>query len=483
MPHLTNSQSNFSNGNIPNDLVNFLKQDTYSLIIKGVAGTGKTTLALTILKEMQIKTNCLYISTRISPEQLFQYYPWLEEAFGSSRKMKLTDGVDSNDNSLVFVDARLDEPGSLFERITNQLMDVKAPTIIIDTWDAIGFFMDKEALMNNARVLQTWRERAGAKLIFVTESPNDNTFDFLADGVIELKQGYHNNRRIREIFLSKLRGSRISNPSCIFSLNGGIFQSYEHYEPEKFTNITISKEYFSQTEQNAGIKNSHMPSGYEELDQLFGGGFPNNGLVTLELDTHVNTRVAMAFLNKIVARFVQRGTPVLFQPFEGVEPEHIDKFLKSQQGLKPKCAIEIISNKSKTGITDYLSTPKQDENKKRLQHFQNTVRRLKIRHKKGLLSIIGSDMTRGFPNVENGRQGIENLVSFIKSNSTLSIFVTRQSNGDLLEYLSEISDIHLKILEINGSLFLQSDIPWSHLYAIVSRNYTNHNEISIDPIV
>jgi pentatricopeptide repeat protein len=483
MSHITNSQSNFSNDNIPNDLVNFLRHDTYSLIIKGLAGTGKTTLALTILKEMQIKTNCLYISTRISPEQLFQYYPWLEETFGDSRKTKLTDGVDSNDNSFVFVDARLDEPGSFFERITNQLMDVKSPTIIIDTWDAIGFFMDKEALMNNARVLQTWRERAGAKLIFVTESPNDNTFDFLADGVIELKQGYHNNRKIREIFLSKLRGCKIANPSSIFSLNGGIFQSYEHYESEKFANITISKKYLNQTEQNINIKNAHMPSGYEELDKLFGGGFPNKGLVTLELDTHVNTRVAMAFLNKMVARFVQDGTPVLFQPFEGVEQEQVDQFLKSQQGLKPKCAIEIISNKSKARITDYLSPPKYDENKKKLQHFQNTIRRLKIKHKKGLLSILGSDVISGLSNVKNGRQGIENLVSFIKSNSVLSVFVVRQSNVDLLEYLSEISDIHLKMLEINGSLFLQSDIPWSHLYAIVSRNYTDHNEISIEPIV
>ena len=122
MPHLTNNQSNFANGNIPNDLVNFLKQDTYSLIIKGYAGTGKTTLALTILSEMQIKTNCLYISTRISPDQLFQYYPWLEESFGGSRKTKLTESTSDSDSSLVFVDARLDEPGSLFERITNELI-------------------------------------------------------------------------------------------------------------------------------------------------------------------------------------------------------------------------------------------------------------------------------------------------------------------------------------------------------------------------
>ena len=32
-----------------------------------------------------------------------------------------------------FEDARLDEPESLFERITNELMDIKSPIIVIDT--------------------------------------------------------------------------------------------------------------------------------------------------------------------------------------------------------------------------------------------------------------------------------------------------------------------------------------------------------------
>ena len=173
------------------------------------------------------------------------------------------------------------------------------------------------------------------------------------------------------------------------------FEAMTITNQKNFTNITVSKEFLSQADHNTGVKNSHIPSGYEELDKLFGGGFPSNGIVTLELDTHVNTRVAMAFLNKIIAGFVHRGNPVLFQPFEGVEPEHINQFLKPNPGSKPKGTIEILSNRSKARIADYLSSPKYNENKKRLQHFQNTVRRLKTRHKKGLLSIVGSDMARG----------------------------------------------------------------------------------------
>src|ERR671915_1499175 len=71
--------------NIPEDLFQFIRRDTYSLLVKGYAGTGKTTLALTILNVLGIKNNFFYISTRLSPKQLFQYYPWLKDFIQQSK--------------------------------------------------------------------------------------------------------------------------------------------------------------------------------------------------------------------------------------------------------------------------------------------------------------------------------------------------------------------------------------------------------------
>lgn len=156
-------------GRIPDELERFVRRDTYALLIKGKAGTGKTTLSLTILKTLGQASNFFYISTRVSPRQLFTYYPWLENFVQTIRPQPTSDSEEQVYKMSMFEDARLDEPESLFERITNELMDVKAPIIIIDSWDAIASFMDKEARLNNERVLQTWRERAGAKLIFISE--------------------------------------------------------------------------------------------------------------------------------------------------------------------------------------------------------------------------------------------------------------------------------------------------------------------------
>src|SRR5918998_51775 len=286
---------------IPEDLLQFIRRDTYSLLVKGFAGTGKTTLALTILNVLGIKNNFFYISTRLSPKQLFQYYPWLKDFVQQSMAHDTTLPRDREMMS-TFEDARLDEPESLFERITNQLMDIKSPIIIIDSWEAIASFMDREARLNNERVLQTWRERAGAKLIFISEQPADTTLDFLVDGIVELRQSYYNNLRLRQIFLQKLRGTRINRPSYLYTLENSIFHSFVPYHLVNFEPRKIGAGAVSMRSTGDSIQ-----SGYPMLDASLGSGFPRKGVVLLELDSHVNMTIAMLFLQKIVSNFVLSG--------------------------------------------------------------------------------------------------------------------------------------------------------------------------------
>jgi hypothetical protein len=67
-------------------------------------------LALSILKELNINKNCLYISTQISPNQLFQYHPWIGNFFDQPKVTELTEIPENGMNHHMFVDARLDEP-------------------------------------------------------------------------------------------------------------------------------------------------------------------------------------------------------------------------------------------------------------------------------------------------------------------------------------------------------------------------------------
>jgi KaiC/GvpD/RAD55 family RecA-like ATPase len=472
---------------IPYELMQFVQRNTYSLLIKGYAGTGKTTLSLTILRALKIKSNFFYISTRISPKQLFLYYPWLDKFVGRPKVSEPNETSGQGYNLSSFEDARLDEPESLFERITNQLMDVKAPIIIIDSWDAIASFMDKEARLNNERVLQTWRERAGAKLIFISEDPKDTTLDFLVDGIIELGQKYCDDIRIREIFLSKLRGVMINKPSYIYSLNNGIFRSYDTYKPAEFLTTVKSSIVFNKIEHlfQSLPEDHYIASGYPELDIALGGGFPKKSVILIELDSDINPRVIMTFLARIMSNFVRTCSPILLQPTDGVDPKAVMPYLEpylstnSERGL---VKIFLTSSEAK-GICDYNGTSrsKWDAFEKQFEFFHNVVTKTRQEHpNKLLLNVMGGEMFQKMHNY--GEINGMDLMTFIKANTDLSIVVVRHSQ-DVGERLAGISDMHVRFTMINGTLFLQSLVPHTYLHAIVIDRSLGYPKIKLEPIV
>ncbi len=57
----------------------FAKPGGHSLIIRGEAGTGKTTLALQLIEELSQYNNSHYLSTRVSDLLLLVQFPWLGE--------------------------------------------------------------------------------------------------------------------------------------------------------------------------------------------------------------------------------------------------------------------------------------------------------------------------------------------------------------------------------------------------------------------
>lgn len=457
---------------MPDELMRFIQRDTYSLLIKGFAGTGKTTLALTILRALESKNNFFYISTRISPKQLFQYYPWLGKFVEQPPKSENPGEAPEHKLMPSFEDARLDEPESLFERITNQLMDIKSPVIIIDSWDAIASFMDKEARLNNERVLQTWRERAGAKLIFISEHPEDTTLDFLVDGIVELKQSHYKSVKVREIFLLKLRGVRIERSSYIYTLDNSVFRSFAPYRPVKFKPGSRKKNL------SDGIATAeHIRSGYSVLDGSLGGGFPRKGVVLLELDSHVNTAVAMAFLERIVSNFVSGGNPVLFQPFDWMDPHAIMNYLGPCMPAGKKNLFKILWMGRVSGMSNNIISP---DKKRQADPSISALVKMKQKYSgRLLLNIMGTDIIQRFYGQKGVMAGMENLMSNMRTSADLSIAVISHSQRDVLEYLSEVSDMHLHFLMLNDTLFLQSLVPASTLYSVV---FDGH-QIKLEPVV
>ena len=60
-----------------------------------------------------------------------------------------------------------------------------------------------------------------------------------------------------------------------------------------------------------------------------------------------------------------------------------------------------------------------------------------------------------------------------------SIIVTRSS--EKYHKITEVSDVRLKIMELEGNLFVQPETPWANFYAI--QNEKNGEIISVRPMV
>jgi KaiC/GvpD/RAD55 family RecA-like ATPase len=443
-------------GRIPDELERFVGSDTYALLIKGKAGTGKTTLSLTILKTLGQASNFFYISTRVSPRQLFTYYPWLEHFIKTIKPQSTSDSEEQAYKMSMFEDARLDEPESLFERITNELMDVKAPIIIIDSWDAIASFMDKEARLNNERVLQTWRERAGAKLIFTSEDSSNSTLDFLVDGIVELDQSFYYSSRLRQIKMIKLRGVRMLNQIYNFSLNNSIFTSFQTYKPSEYVLTKVAPEGKVPSRKDHTLKPysvigaGRVRTGYSELDSVLEGGFPRKGIVIFRFDPGIHIIAITTFLAKIISNFIRRNNPVLLQPISQTNPQTIMAILRSYLGYLPNDKVfrGLWADKD-SDINQHIDPTQCSQ----LGLIERSLESTRKRYPESLmLSIFNCEHLELLEDELRQRQ--TSVLSFISEKADLSIFVGTTVDP-VYPPVEAHADLKLEANLIKGTLFLR----------------------------
>jgi KaiC/GvpD/RAD55 family RecA-like ATPase len=441
-------QTQPSTERLPDELVEFLSRDTYSLVIKGESGTGKTILALTILKALQPLENLLYISTRTSPLQLFEYYPWIEEIFGPPGPLRDSLEKAETEGWETIVDSRLDEPSIAFERVTNVLMDKHAPVVVIDSWEALGDSLGSEALRTNLRVVETWRERAGARFIFIGESPANTAIDYMVEGVVLLKDRTAEGRRLREMVLSKLHGVHIRKPSHFFSLEGGTFRSFPEYAPDDYTFRNPLPVKFDRPLRR---EKGRIPSGYAPLDLALKGGFPPKSTALVEVGEGVDAKTALVLVSKLVQDWAAGGGKVVLQRPQGVEVGFVRKYAKSFLGKeknrlvlwsRPELGPEITKSLKRGGkVLAVVSPPAEGGAGNRV--WKGTVEALQSRAE---LTVV-----LGRPRLKWGAAG-----------------------G---------ATTRLRLLEIEGTLFVRGEVPWSPLFGVIPGMTAGNPMMQLEPVV
>jgi hypothetical protein len=336
-----------------------------------------------------------------------------------------------------------------FERITNELMDVRSPTIVVDSWDPIGMMMETEALISNTKVLQTWRERAEASLITLIEDSSNTAFDSLFDGVVSLDRYYDDGRIVRMIQLSKLSGVKVNRPSYLFTLDGGVFQSFRTYNP---------LEVVARNQGGWSWEDRSRSTGYRELDAILDGTLPSGTIMSLSMAAGVNSGMVLLLLGGILGRGGAKSRSTLFKPFEGIGLEQAKGALGDMTAIQqPNRA----GGRPPAGLAESLRA--------------QVAKERKARRGKKVVLLVGSEF------LNTGEDGGETLLQLMKSDIDLSVIVGAGEGP--LEGASRVSDVSLRLSDLNGTPLLQAQLPWTEYFAVsVNANHAPAT-VSLVPMV
>lgn len=248
-----------------NGLGKFLAARGTTLLIKGYAGAGKTTLALQLLRALAPNGSGAYISSRVSELKLSRQLPGLA-------------GPPKGVRSYGFHDVRLGTGSTVMSQILTLVGGKKkTAAIVLDTWDGLAKEMDDKERLKAEKTLISIADSTETRMIFVSEEPGRTTMDYLVDGIAELTRSEQFDRVFREVELQKLRGTLIAQHKYLYTLLDGRFSEASAYVPPDLKMLKRSKPIPDRVTGHGDVASF----GGKDVDEAL-GGIPKGSVFTLE---------------------------------------------------------------------------------------------------------------------------------------------------------------------------------------------------------
>ncbi len=459
----------------------------HSLIVRGMAGAGKTTLALQVVEDLAAVESSYYYSTRVSDESLFLQFPWLKNKLSKDGASRPAPGNASRSSLAglkgIAPNRRVEGKGVVSVSIGKELGDIEAmyetveragqrTLVVIDSIDALAerYSLSCVNLINTLQ--KDLVEGRGANLVFVLESP-EPMLDYLGDGVVRLELEEHEGRRTRVIDLLKLRGIEIRQPKYLYTLKGGRIQTFEYHcdkGSRKATSWTAIRD-----------NEPRVSTGIADLDVILGGGAERGSVVLIELGNGVPTTVVNAIEDALVANFVSVGRGVVWMPARKSSAEN-----------------------AKARLMDYVPSEKFDK----LVRIPELASSMDQVPGPFVMAVEGSSAAADlrWPNLSYSLQGAASpwltLMAFdtlesiygtgvmdqltehmaaMKRNKGVFVGVTSRSTAST-QRIKDLSSAHVKLERIGGTVVLFGEEPYTECNAVIQSNCPN-GTITLTPIV
>ncbi len=440
-----------------------MKGDGFSLLIKGEAGTGKTTLTLELLKGCE---NSYYFSTRVPPANLIKHLPNLSDYISLDRVFDATqlpslDLTPSKQQPLhEFEKINFQDLPEFFEILVGKvkLQEKGLTTVVIDSWDGLLQSIEERTESTTQvktrpmeKVFSEWAHNTNINLVFIVEQTASITLDFLVDGIIILSDTRLNGLRVRRIEIQKLSRAQIRQPEYVFSLEGAHFCYFEPYK-FKFPEILLKPDPIADLNVNA------ISTGMQSFDDLLQVGYPQGSWNLFEL----SNGVGQGFLQLLIPTLVNQlnlGRGVVATLPEGISLKNFEIYLEgfvdgekiAQQFIifdRPPI-IENIRSKT-TVLGDTLLDTLGDFHRQEdlfASYIEGPV-----------LKIIGLDKLEHIYSPEELRKIIPNEVVFTKTSTNITLAFVKEEQS-IVSALSHLATRHYKLEMIDKALFLRGIQP------------------------
>ncbi|MEX2722503.1 MAG: ATPase domain-containing protein [Candidatus Freyarchaeota archaeon] len=449
---------------IPKDLEAFLGLRGVSLLIKGLPGTGKTILALSILKRFG-GFEGFYVTTRIRPQNLVEEYPWVRDALPldhiiDASKSIFSRAAPSKGGERDFGFLRYSDKPSFIGELYELLRERENPLVVFDSIEGV-----QEATAERIYVdLLDFQRELGLRMIFVSEYEDEGSLDYLVDGVVLLKRELLNGELLRVLQMNKLRGVPCKKCFYIFTLEGGVFR---HFEPFKIQSPLEKKRF-----EPLPDSETHFSSGSRDLDNILGGGYEKGSTILLEVGKNVVKEAYIYFVMLTAANFVSKGRVAIGHPSLGVSMEQVYSYFLQFLGREnAKKAIVL-----KEGVT--RGKTRSELAQDFLQTYEETISKVEPE---------GCGVAWGVDSLLNGYGHhlvpILEQAKFETQNKRLLAIWIIKHGAEIIDKVASMADYHFKIEERGGVFLFQSLKPRTGFYVIEVDSSRGYPELKLLPIV
>ncbi len=481
---------------IPQEIYSFYSNSGgHSLILRGNAGSGKTTFALQTIEDLSVVERSFYYSSRVSDYSLLIQFPWLSNRLipangaggevqrqpkvipDSREGLSALKGIDSSALDLtkgqfaVSIGRNLSELDRLYQGIEKNLPGKSL--VVIDSIDGLAekYGLSCVSLIN--AIQKDIVEGYGSNVMFITENSSID-LDYLGDGVVRLSSTEYYRRRVREIEIVKLRGCEIQQPKYLFTLKGGRIQSFG-YRWEKEMPLPSRWNLIADCDHR-------VSSGLKDLDRLLMGGPMTGSINLLELGPGVPANISQAIEHSLVANFVSQGRGVLWVPLRKTSAEtsrqrvtqtvpqtDFDRFVKIPEKT------DQFSNASSRYVL-----PLEGSNAFSDFKWQNVEFSLS-EAKKPYLALMGFDTLESIYS-HNLMDQLMDFLASLKHHEGVFVAITSPSSASASR-LSDLANIHLKLDRIGGTVVIYGDEPFTECNAVSFEDREHGGGVSLTPIV